>query len=389
MDLECCRFTISDPSDAVSELEDFYNHAPCGYHALDKSGLVIRMNDLELEWLGYSRDEVVGKMHITRLLAPDSILKFRENFPKLLATGRLESLEFEFRRKDGSFFPVLVNVSAVFSESGEFVQTRAITVDLSNVRRLEQEREGAENQLQHAARLSTLGEMAAGLAHEINQPLAHIKLSAQLIKRLLGGEGSLPEAVLNLLDDMDSSIERASRVIGRVQGFSRTRVTESVEVDLNQTLRSALVFMGEALRKDGVMHALDLSSELPRVQADPHQLEQVWINLISNARDAAVDKPECGEDGPGRTLVIRSRQADSRIEIDFEDNGSGMSESTRQKLFQPFFTTKAPGRGTGLGLSISFSILQSLGGSIAVQSELGRGSCFTVTLPVRQTELQA
>ncbi len=178
-------------------------------------------------------------------------------------------------------------------------------------------------------------------------------------------------------------------MIGRVQGFSRTRVAELTTVDVNQTLRSAMAFMGEALRKDGVMHALDLASELPGVQADPHQLEQVWINLISNARDALLEVAAGRDSGAVSTLVIRSRQVDSRIEIDFEDNGSGMSESTQQKLFQPFFTTKPPGSGTGLGLSISFSILRSLGGAISVRSELGRGTCFTVALPVGHLAVQA
>jgi PAS domain S-box-containing protein len=374
----------------MAELEELYNNASCGYHSLDTLGLVVRMNDLELRWLGYHRDEVVGKMHVSQLLAPESLPIFHEHFPRIQAGLEIENVEVFFRRKDGTTFPALLSATAARDYSGRFLHSRTMVIDLSRIKRLEAEKDLANQQLQHGARLVSLGEMAAGMAHEINQPLAHIALTGQLIRGLQEAGRLTQDELLSLVDGMEASIARATRVINRVQLFGRRQAPELCSVDLNQTIRTALDLMSKQLRVEGIQVERDLSERLPRLLSDPHQLEQVWVNQITNARDALLEKAQTmglaqTEVGP-RRLVVRTRCAEEALWIEFENNGVGMSEETKQKLFQPFFTTKPPGRGTGLGLSISFSIMRGLGGTISVDSELGVGSRLTFRLPLAEVQ---
>jgi histidine kinase len=373
-----------------SELEDFYDHAPCAYYGINSNGVLVRINDAALKWFGYQREEVVGKMHISELIPSEGASSFQACFAKVAAGESLKNFEVVMKRKDGSKVFGLLNSSSTLDSEGNFKQCRAIIADITNLKQLETEKELAKQQLQHAARLTTLGEMAAGMAHEINQPLAHLGVALQLMRRALQSGGSAEGHLLPILAEMESSINRADRVIRHAQAFGRKQDFELHAMDVNQTLCAALDLMSKALKRDAIDLGVELNPELPPILGNPHQLEQVWINLISNARDALLDRDADTSTAPTqqrpKLLVVRTRKADSAIEIDIEDQGTGMSAQTLEKIFQPFYTTKPPGRGTGLGLSISFSVIRDLGGTIAVRSELGRGTCFTISLPSKEVQ---
>lgn len=229
-------------------------------------------------------------------------------------------------------------------------------------------------QLVQSSKLQALGELSAGLAHELNQPLTVVK---GLVKTLLkSSEGLSEEEDAEKLELVASSAEKMERIIGHLRTFSRRAGPETDPVDLNKIIEDAFIILGEALRKNSVEVVLDLGPT-PRVAGSATRLEQVVINLATNARDAMAPR--------GGTLTIKTSEVRldgarlARMEV--RDTGPGIPKEDLPRVFDPFFTTKAPGDGTGLGLSISYGIVTEHGGEITVASAPGEGAVFTVVLP--------
>jgi len=237
-------------------------------------------------------------------------------------------------------------------------------------------------QLFQTSKLATLGEMSAGLAHEMNQPLGGISLIAKNFRKLIEREKLSKEEVESGLDDIEASVKRMSKVIQHIRTFARQDTLKFVEVDLNETVDSAIDLLGEQLRLHEIEVALELGPDLPRISGEPYQLEQVWINLITNARDALDEK------GKQKRLSISTKYnpESKTVEVAFSDNGAGMSGEVRQKVFEPFFTTKEVGKATGLGLSISYGIIENHKGKFELESAEGEGARISVTLPVLETK---
>jgi len=245
-------------------------------------------------------------------------------------------------------------------------------------------------QLFQTSKLATLGEMAAGLAHEMNQPLGGISLIATYFRKLMERGKLSQEEIASGLDDIEASVKRMSKIINHVRTFARQETLEFTMVDVNETIDSALSLLGEQLRLHKIEVAPDLNNGLPRIEGEPYQLEQVWINLISNARDAVDEKEE--QISEGRLQITDYQKSidistiykpESKfIEVNFSDNGVGITEETKEKIFEPFFTTKEVGKATGLGLSISYGIIESHKGKIEMESRNGKGTTAKVTLPL-------
>lgn len=254
----------------------------------------------------------------------------------------------------------------------------------------ERTKELSETQVQlfQTAKLATLGEMSAGLAHEINQPLSAISLVATNFRMLLRIGKLSDEEVDSGLNDIESSIKRMSKVIQHIRTFARQDTLAFVQVDINETIESALSMLGEQLRLHEIDVEKNLASSLPRIIGEPYQLEQVWINILSNARDALDEKSGAakGTSGAarfGKRLRISTTHdpGAKKVEVAFADNGAGMSPGQKQKIFEPFYTTKDVGKATGLGMSISYGIIESHKGSIEVESSPQVGSVIKVILP--------
>ncbi|MGK5084631.1 ATP-binding protein [Bdellovibrionota bacterium FG-1] len=237
-----------------------------------------------------------------------------------------------------------------------------------------------QGQLFQSSKLSLLGEMAAGMAHEMNQPMSGITLAVQMIKKLkeknLLNDGELESA----LQDILASVKRCTKVIRHVRAFSRQERSLYSPVNVNETIESALMLMGEQLRLRGIEIMKDLTEGLSPVMGDSFQLEQVWINAITNARDAL---DEMGNKY-SKKLSIRSKFDGESVLVEISDNGIGMSEEVRKKVFEPFFTTKPVGQGTGLGMSIIHGILQAHQAEIEVKSEMKKGSTISVKLWIQR-----
>ena len=241
-----------------------------------------------------------------------------------------------------------------------------------------------EMQLLQSARLVSLGQMAAGMAHELNQPLTVVETTAgDICLRLMEGLPLETGELREMMEDVRGVVDRMAGTVDHLRVFSRDVSEEPRQaMDVNEVIESSLRLMGTQLENHGIDLSLDLSDALPKVWGHPHPLEQVVLNLLSNARDAVDDRAEREEAAYTKRIQIRTRAEDNAVVIEVEDNGVGMDEATRQRLFEPFFTTKDADRGTGLGLSIIYAIVRNHDGEITVESEPGVGTTFRVMLPV-------
>ncbi|CAD5290447.1 MULTISPECIES: sensor histidine kinase [unclassified Imperialibacter] len=244
---------------------------------------------------------------------------------------------------------------------------------LSFIRRAaaEEDKQRLKTHLQHAERLAFVGELTAGIAHEMNEPLGKILGFAQLLKK--GGE-------LNFQQQQDlERIIKASlytrEIIKKLMIFSRQMPQQIVEVNLNTTIANTLYFIDVRFQERGINIIQRLDPNLPLIEADPVQMSQVLVNLITNAVHAT--------SGEGKITVSTSHKA-KNILLEVKDSGTGMPASVMKRIFEPFFTTKPLGHGTGLGLSVVQGIIDSHGGSIRVSSTKGKGSKFEISLPIKQ-----
>jgi signal transduction histidine kinase len=235
----------------------------------------------------------------------------------------------------------------------------------------EQERVQLQNQLWHADRLATIGELAAGVAHELNEPLGSILGFAQLTMK----RDDLPADATKDIDKIVTATLHAREVIKKLMLFARQKPLSKTKVDLNAVVEDGLYLLSARCTAVGVDVERDLAEDLPEITADPVQLHQALINLIINALHAM---PRGGH------LKIKTRAAKRAVSLFVEDNGAGMSEDLTAKIFLPFYTTKDVDQGTGLGLSVVHGIVTSHGGTITVDSEEGRGTTFEIVLPVTE-----
>ena len=245
--------------------------------------------------------------------------------------------------------------------------------------RREQELRDKQEQLVQAGKLATLGELTTGVAHELNTPLNNIGLfignaTDQLRLGLLD-----PKRLEHELDKALEQVRKATAIISHLRTFGRAAPVSVERVDVDEVIERSLSLMQEQLRLRGIEIELDLCADELIVLGNAIQLEQVFINLLTNARDAL-------EASPQKTIRIATESDGEEIRIAFADTGSGIAPEVEQRIFDPFFTTKEVGTGTGLGLSITYSIVKEHGGEITISSEPGGGARFLIALPVSDEE---
>jgi two-component system NtrC family sensor kinase len=238
------------------------------------------------------------------------------------------------------------------------------------------DRDELERQLVQADKLSSIGLLAAGVAHEVNTPLAVISTYAQMLAKQISED----EQKSKLLDKIAKQTFRASEIVNSLLSFSRTSTTEFVELDLGKVIQETLNLVEHQLRKSAIEVKLDTQPALPPVKGNSGKLQQVFLNLFLNARDAME---------AGGTLAIRVWSEDGFARIDVADNGQGIQPENLARIYDPFFTTKAARKGTGLGLSVTYGIVREHGGTIEVESRPGAGSRFRVELPLARKPVHA
>jgi len=242
----------------------------------------------------------------------------------------------------------------------------------------------AEQQLIQASKMATLGEMATGVAHELNQPLSVMKTASSfLIRKVKKGEPIRGDVLVTLAEEIDSHVDRASKIINHMREFGRKSEVKRDRVHVNEPLMRALDIFSQQLKLREIQVVKELEEDLPPILADANRVEQVFINLLINARDAIEEKWESGRhEGETKEIVLRTRSENGHVVVEIRDTGTGIPKVILDKIFEPFFTTKKVGKGTGLGLSITYGIVQDYDGVIKVHTEEGKGSSFIIQFKV-------
>lgn len=269
---------------------------------------------------------------------------------------------------------VLFAVCGLMIFAGAYFSVASV---VTRLKRADKERAAMDAAVMQSTKMASLGKLAAGVAHEINNPLSIIRESAGWIRDIINdgelGESPAVDDLQEAADDIDRHVERARTVTHRMLGFARRMEPMQDDVDLNMLARQTISFLENEIRHRNIEVECRFDPELPLITTDSNQVQQVVLNLLENAIDAI--------GGEGIIEVVTRRDGED-VAMDIKDSGDGIAEEHLAKVFDPFFTTKPTGEGTGLGLSIVYSTLKKLGGAISVSSERGIGTTFTISLPV-------
>jgi PAS domain S-box-containing protein len=350
--------------------------SPSGVMLVDREGRVVLVNRKTERQFGYTRDELTGKP--VELLMPERLRGDHSGYRSgFLAAPRARGMgigkELFARRKDGTEFACEIGLSPV-ERGGESLVLVAI-VDVTARKQAEGEMLRLRDELTHAGRVSTMAQLASGLAHELSQPLAAILRNAEAAQLLLQSSAPDLEEVRAILTDICKDDDRAGGVIDHMRALLKRRGLERVELDLAELVSEVLVLVQPDAASRKVRLAVEVPGTLPRVRGDRVHLQQVLLNLILNGMDAMTEVPP--ED---RRLVVRARQTDARaVEVAVADYGRGVPAAKLERLFEPFVTTKRD--GMGLGLPISASIIEAHGGRIWAESGPA-GATFYFTVPL-------
>jgi two-component system NtrC family sensor kinase len=328
----------------------------------DTRGTILDINEAGLRMLGYAaREDFLGSATIPEtLVAPEPEALFEEIFAK----GFIQDQECTLRARGGSELKVLFSGTTVTDVKGEVTGFQGIIKDIT-------QRKNMEQQLLQAEKLASLGQLSAGVAHEINNPLGLILGYTQL---MLDGKSNSQQQVEDL-KTIEKHTRNCKRIVEALMNFARRTETKRAAVDINRSIREVLTIMRHQLELEGLRIETSLDENLPPVQGDSEKLKQVFMNLILNSRQAIT--------GPGEiTLSSSYLAADQKVMIQIHDTGSGIKPEFINKVFDPFFTTKPIGQGTGLGLSLSYGIVKEHSGDLLVTSDAGKGSTFSIVLPL-------
>jgi signal transduction histidine kinase len=244
--------------------------------------------------------------------------------------------------------------------------------DITERRKAEEEKKSMEEQLRLAGRLAAVGELSAGVAHELNNPLAAIQGYAQFLTM----NKELEEGVKKDVDIIYREALRASKITQNLLSFARQHEPSKSYISLNDVLDKALELRTHQMKVNNIELVKELAPDLPNTMADFYKMQQVFLNVVVNSEQAMTDAHGRGK------LTVRSSRTDGLIQMSFTDDGPGISEENMKKIFDPFFTTKEVGKGTGLGLSICYGIVESHGGRLYARSKLGEGTTFFVEIPI-------
>ncbi len=351
-------------------IEAIIDSLPLSLYAVDRDYRVVAWNrNRELGELGIPRGSALGK-NVFKVLTRQPRDVLEEEFSRVFASGEIERIEQETTTTKGEVRHWLISKIPMWADSSGRV-SHVITVGEEVTDRVE-----AQRAVGRAEKLAAVGRLAAGVVHEINNPLATISACAESLEARLN-EGAFDaspmiEDLREYLGLIRSEAFRCKSITNGLLDFSRTRASDHVTINLGDVISSAVRLLTHQKRRSAVEFEVDVADDLLPVSGDPGQLQQAIIALATNALDAMVISG---------LLTIAARNEETRVIVEVTDNGVGIPPENLPKIFEPFFTTKEVGKGTGLGLAVCYGILTEHGGSLDVQSTVGVGTTFTITLP--------
>ena len=373
---EALHISNAKAEDTLREIRDLYDNAPCGYHSLNAEGIIVRMNQTELNWLGYTRDEVIGKLMVTEILSPEDHPRYVTGFAAFLQRGYIRDQEHTFRRKDGSTFEILLNATAMYDKQGNFVMSRGVVTDITERKKIERKLIETNERL---INLNDEKNHFLGITiHDLKSPLNRVIGLIDLVYQR-GVDKFDPKQLEFLQLIRDACVNMQTLVINLLdlnrmeQGFNAVNA-ESIRLS---TLIERLIdtFQPQAQKK-GIKLSLENHAGEKVIRTDPLMINRILENLISNAIKFS---PRDGK------VVVRVQHNESDFVIEVQDEGAGISAAEKPRLFKKFqrLSNRPTGgeNSTGLGLSITMELVKALNGHIAVESEENKGSKFIVQLP--------
>ncbi|MEI6455694.1 MAG: response regulator [bacterium] len=364
----------------ILESEKMYrmllNASPEGIVILDVRGRITELSSITSEIFGIlNKVDFIGQ-HVRILFPKDEQSKLDGLLEKTLRGGMIRNVEFLLTRADQSQFISEISTTLISDRRGKPQSYMAVIRDISPRKLMEQK-------LIHAERLAGLGEMATGIAHEINQPLNTISLGIEnLLEEIRKYEKIDQDYFQKKAKKIFDNITRISYIIDHVRTFSRGQddfiLTNFM---INESIRNGLSLISEQFRHKGIGLTLELDNSVPPILGNPYKFEQVIMNVLVNAKDALEEKKKKTRKDFGMMISITSRHEQGMIVVEVTDNGIGIRAEEIQGIMLPFHTTKEPGKGTGLGLSISYGIIKEMHGDIEVKSQLSTGTTIRITIP--------
>lgn len=343
---------------------DIVTHSADAIVSLDADGTITSWNLGAEKMLGWEPVDVIGES--VEKIIPDDLLKQGEleciRFG-MYYKGEVTNYETERLHKNGKRVLVSLSESLIRNQNGETIGRSKILRDLTDIKM-------REEQIQQSERLATVGHMAAGVAHEVGNPLTAISSLVQVCQRKTDDS-----FIQDQLKKVRDHIQRINKIVRDLVDFSRPSSMQAEQVQINEVIESAVGLLQHDARCRDVDFQLNLSKSLPRISSVPDQIHQVLVNLLLNAVDAmkGVKDPR---------VIIHTKKKENVVELSIADVGKGIKEEHKSRIFEPFFTTKDVGSGTGLGLSVSHGIINKMNGSIRVESTYGEGTTFFIQLPI-------
>ena len=359
----------------LREAHDFMNKivqsAPISIMASDLRGNIIIWNKAAEKTLGYSAEDVIGKLHITKVYPEGKayeIMKILRS-PEQGGVGVFPPQPVLYVRQDGKIIEGNLSAAMIYDDDGNEAATVGSFVDLTERIEMERALSRTQQQLLHSEKLAAMGRLTSQVAHELNNPLYGIMNTLELLK------SEVPEGNKRrrLLDMSLSEIVRLADMLKKMLSFSKPEQEIKKPVDVNTIADEILMLHEKQLKEHNIIIRTDFDADIPLVHASTNQLRQVFLNMVSNARDAMPD---------GGTLTVSSFMLEGFVNIRFADTGVGIKAENLSRIFDSFFTTKSSVKGVGLGLSVCYGFIKDHGGDIRVKSAPGEGAAFTISLPV-------
>jgi len=386
---QTCLLSMADITErkeaqiALKASEELYHSllrtSPDGIIITDLDGRITEASDIAIELLGITDSEMIEGVHFMKFIPKSS----RKNLVKIINStiqdGMVQNFEIKLKRIDNAEFTSEISSSQIRGNNGEINAFMSVIRDIS-------ERKLFEKQLRHSERMTGIGELATGMAHEINQPLNTISMIVDNIGYSIDNKTITETYLKTKIDKVFDNINRIKKIIDHVRTFSRDQ-DDFVQTDfeINTSIQNSISMISEQFSHKEIDLCFYPDQNIPVLSGNAYRFEQVILNMLINAKDAIEEKKkrDCGKFK--KKIEISTTLQNKLIIVEIKDNGIGITAEDIDKVLLPFFTTKAPGQGTGLGLSISYGIIKELGGEIEIQSNPKSGTTISIKIPVQDS----
>ncbi len=357
----------------ANELTQLIDTANAPIFGIDDQGQVNEWNQQAKKITGFTKDEVIGRDLVADFITDDFKVSVGNVLERALQGEETENYEFPLFTKTGDRVDVLLNSTTRRDASGKIIGVVGVGQDITELKQ-------TQSQVIQSSKLASLGEMATSVAHELNQPLNTIRMAASNIADRIEFKTVTQEYLTQKLQRIDEQVVRASKIINHMRMFGRKADENPSHLDPMIVIKSVMELVGEQLRLESIEVTTDCDHKCPMILGHQIQLEQVFVNIIGNARDAILENGN----KTGRKITIKNALIeDNKLEISITDTGGGIPVKLLPHIFDPFITSKPMGKGTGLGLSVSYGIIRDMNGTIAAAIVEG-GSRFKITLPIAE-----